>query len=93
MSATMTREPGTPGIEVRVYDGATLLVRELCGSEDDTGAIVDRWSDVGNLFVVADLPPSGVVAHPAPAPAGSDEVDEDEGLTIATAVVHARGDE
>ena len=39
---------------MRIYDHDRLLARELCESEEDAAAVVERWSDVANLFVVAD---------------------------------------
>lgn len=54
MSAGTLYDTGAPTIEVRIYDHDRLLARELCESEEDAAAVVERWSDVANLFVVAD---------------------------------------
>lgn len=54
MSATTLDDTGAPTLEVRIYDHDLLLARELCEAEDDAAAVVARWSDVANLFVVAD---------------------------------------
>ena len=58
MSAGTLSGAGAPTLEVRIYDHDRLLGRELCESEEDTTAVVERWSDVANLFVVADAPSS-----------------------------------
>lgn len=54
MSAATLYDTGAPTLEVRIYNHARLLARELCESEEDAAAVVERWSDVANLFVVAD---------------------------------------
>jgi hypothetical protein len=54
MSAGTLYDTGAQPVEVRIYDHGRLLTRELCESEDDAAAVVERWSDVANLFVVAD---------------------------------------
>ena len=54
MSAGTLYDAGAPAVEVRVYDHDRLLAREHCESEDDAAAVVERWSEVANLFVVAD---------------------------------------
>lgn len=54
MSAGTLHDTGAPTHEVRVYDHGRLLTSELCESEENVAAVVERWSDVGNLFVVAD---------------------------------------
>ena len=82
MSAGTLYDVATPPLEVRIYDHDRLLAREPCESEDDARAVVDRWSDLANLFVVADalsaehrpddiLPPAEPLAgddedHPVP---------------------------
>jgi hypothetical protein len=85
-------DTGSPTIELRVYSGSRLLIRELCESEEDAQALVDQWSDVGNLFVIADG--LGTAHGPgdvlAPEPPITDHWDED---TIATAPVSSRGTE
>lgn len=58
MSAGTLSDTGTSALEVRIYDHDRLLAREPCESEEDTTAVVERWSDVANLFVVADVPSS-----------------------------------
>ena len=55
-------DSAAPTLEVRIYRDAQLLGRERCESEEAVTLVVDRWSDVANLFVVADdrapgLPP------------------------------------
>jgi hypothetical protein len=54
MSAATLYDAGAPTLEVRIYDHDRLLARELCESEEDAATVVERWSDVANLFVVAD---------------------------------------
>ena len=54
MSAATLYDAGAPTLEVRVYDHERLWGREFCGSAEDATAVVERWSDVANLFVVAD---------------------------------------
>jgi hypothetical protein len=51
-------EPAAP-IEVRVYRHATLMAREYCRSEEAAAAVVERWSDVASIIVVADGPSTG----------------------------------
>ena len=53
MSAGTLYDTGAPTLEVRIYDRGQLLTRELCESEEDAAEVVERWSDVANLFVVA----------------------------------------
>jgi hypothetical protein len=52
--STTRYDPGAPTIEVRVYESGRLLTRELCESEEDAAALVEHWSDVPNVYVVAD---------------------------------------
>ena len=54
MSAGTLYDTGAPTIEVRIYDHDQLLTRELCESQEDVAGVVERWSEVANLFVVAD---------------------------------------
>lgn len=79
MSDTTVFDTGAPTIEVRIYSGERLLVRELCESEEEAAAVVDRWSDVENLYVVVDdigTPHSpGDVLEPEPPIV---DVDEDD---------------
>ncbi len=90
MSAATLYDTGAPTIEVRIYRDHELLMRVLCESEDDASEVVDRWSDVANLFVIADdlatmHGPGDVLAREAPIDDPTDEA------SIATAVVPARG--
>ena len=54
MSASSLYDTGAPTIEVRIYSDGVLLTRELCESEEEAQDVVERYSDVANLFVVAD---------------------------------------
>ena len=54
MSTGTLYDVGAPALEVRIYDHDRLLARELCDSEEDARGVVERWSAVANLFVVAD---------------------------------------
>ena len=58
MSAGTLSDTRLLTLEVRIYDHDRLLGRELCENEEDTTEVVERWSDVANLFVVADFPSS-----------------------------------
>ena len=49
-------DSGAPHIEVRVYEGDKLIARELCESEAEADALVERWSEDGDFtFQVDDL--------------------------------------
>ena len=52
--STTRFDPGAPTIEVRIYEDGRLLTRELCESEEDAAAVVERWSDVPDTHVVVD---------------------------------------
>lgn len=54
MSTATLDHAGAPTLEVRIYDNDRLLAREVLQSEEDATAVVERWSDLANLFVVAD---------------------------------------
>jgi hypothetical protein len=54
MSEGTLYDSGAPTIEVRIYNGSQLLMRELCESEEDVAGVIERWSELANLFVVAD---------------------------------------
>lgn len=54
MSADTLDDAGAATIEVRIFRDDQLLVRELCESEEEVTAIVERWSDVGNVYVLVD---------------------------------------
>ena len=47
-------DTGAPTIEVRIFRDDQLLVRELCESEEDASAVVEKWSDVENVYVLVD---------------------------------------
>ena len=61
MSTATLYETEAPTIEVRIYDHDHLVGREPCASEQAVTDVVGRWSDLANLFVVADLPSYGPV--------------------------------
>lgn len=92
MSAGMLYDTDAPTIEVRIYDHDQLLTRERCESEADAAAVVERWSDVANLFVVADdlsakHGPDDVFAPEEPL------TDIDEGCPLASAQLPGYGTE
>jgi hypothetical protein len=92
MSAGTLYDTGAQPVEVRIYDHGRLLTRELCESEDDAAAVVERWSDVANLFVVADdisakHGPHDILAHEDP------PMDPDEDYPIASAPLPGYGTE
>lgn len=64
MSTASLNETEAPTIEVRIYDHDHLVGREPCSSEHAVTEVVGRWSEMANLFVVADL-----LAPPGPVPA------------------------
>ena len=83
MSAGTLYYAGAPTIEVRIYDHGKLLTRELCESEEDVSDVVERWSDVANLFVVADdlsskHEPDDILAPEVPL------IEADEGYPLAS---------
>jgi hypothetical protein len=56
MSESSGYDDGAAAIEVRIYRDEQLIARELCESEDNAAAVVDHWSEVGNVsFLVDDL--------------------------------------
>jgi hypothetical protein len=62
-------DSAAPTLEVRIYRDSRLLGRERCANEEAVTLVVDRWSDVANLFVVADdrtpgLPPDPTAREP-----------------------------
>ena len=92
MSAGTLYDAGAPTLEVRIYDDGRLLTRELCESEEDAAAVVERWSDLANLFVVADdlstkHGPDDILAPEDP------PTDIDEDYPIASAPLPAYGTE
>jgi hypothetical protein len=92
MSAGTLYDTGAATIEVRIYSGDQLLMREFCESEDDAEGVVDRWSDPADLFVVADdlsakHGPGDVVAPEPPIEATEEE------LTIASMPIPGLGTE
>jgi hypothetical protein len=92
MSAGTLHDTDAPPLEVRIYDHSLLLAREPCDREEDAAAVVARWADVANLFVVADHPSSQHGPDDVPA---SEEllVDGDDDHPLASAPVPAHGTE
>lgn len=86
--STTLYDAGAPATEVRIYRDGQLLARELCESEDDAAAVVDRWSELGNVsFLVDDLSAQHVAGDIlAPVPP-----DIEEGYPIAMAHLTGRG--
>lgn len=54
MPAGTEYDAGAPTIEVCIYRGDLLLVRELCETEADAAALVEQWSDVQDVYVLID---------------------------------------
>jgi len=46
----------TSAIEVLISCGDQLIARELCESEQDAAAVVDRWSELRNVSFLVDDP-------------------------------------
>lgn len=89
MADSTPYDRGSPSIEVRVYRHGALFARELCESETEAAAVVDRWSEEGEFtFMVDDL-----TFHHAPgdvlAPEPPDIVDDD--FPIASSELSTRG--
>ena len=89
MAESTLYDTGSPSIEVRVYRHDALFARELCESESEAAAVVERWSAEGDFtFLVDDL-----TFHHAPgdvlAPEPPDLVDDD--YPIASSELPARG--
>ena len=92
MSGEALDDGGAATIEVRVYRHDQLLLRELCESEDEVSAVVEQWSDVGNVSVVVD----DLSAHHRPEDILAPEelpVAGDEDYSIASAPVPRYGTE
>jgi hypothetical protein len=90
MAAGTFYDTGAPTIELHIYGNDQLLVRELCESEEDAAAVVDQWSDVGNVSVIVD----DLSAHHGPGDIlAPDElaVSDDEDHSIASAPFPATG--
>lgn len=92
MSAGPQYDTGAPTLEVRIYDGARLLTRELCESEEEAAALVDQWSDVTNLSVVAEDLSSKHGPDDILAP-GDPLVDRDDAYSIADVALPGYGTE
>ena len=69
MTSGALADSAAPMLEVRIYRNSQLLGREQCESEEAVTTVVDRWSGVANLFVVADGPPT-VADEPPAGPEG-----------------------
>ena len=92
MSAGAPYDAGAPTIEVRIYRDDQILVRELVETEEDAEALVDRWSDVGNIHVLVD----DLSARHGPADVlAPDELltGDDDDRSIDSAVSPGRGTE
>lgn len=92
MSAEMSYDAGAPTIEVRVYRGDDLVVRELCESEEEAALVVEQWSDVEDVDVLVD----DLSAHHGPEDilAADDlAVSDDEGYPVESARLPGRGTE
>jgi hypothetical protein len=86
-------DPGASTVEVRVYERGRLLTRELCESEEEAAAVVERWSEVPDTDVVVDdlatkHGPDDILAPEDPAPGP-----EDETHPIASASLPGHGTE
>ncbi len=60
-------DSAVPTLEVRIYRDSQLIGRERCENEEAVTSVVDRWSDVANLFVVADDQRPGLRPDPTAA--------------------------
>lgn len=91
MTDTALYDPSSPSIEVRVYRDGRLFARELCESEEDAEAFVERWSEEGNYtFTVDDL----TYHHSAGDVLAPDAADvQDDECAIVEARVPAQGAE
>lgn len=92
MPAGTLSDTATPPLEVRIYDHDRLLAREFCEREEDTSAVVERWSDVANLFVVAEEPSPRHRPDDTPAPV-EPLIGTDDGCPLASIPQPARGTE
>lgn len=84
MSDYTIYDTGAPSIEVRVYRDGEVIARELCESEDEANAIVERYADErGVSFEVEDLSserwPGEILASPS---VGFDEGYDAEGPVV-----------
>lgn len=81
MSSPTEYDAGAPTIEVRVYRDDLLLARELCETEADAAAVVERWSDVDHVYVLTDDLSShhdpGDILAPDELPTSDDGIDAD----------------
>ena len=92
MTETASYDPGSPSIEVRVYRDGRLFARELCESEEDAEAVVERWSEEGNFTFTVDDLTYHHTDHDVLAPEAG-EPEDDEGCPIVEARVPAQGAE
>lgn len=95
MSAGTLYDTAAPTFEVRIYDHARLVARELCDNENDAARVVEHWSDVANLFVVAD--DVSTTHHPDDIPAPevphNGSVASDDDRPLASTPLPGRGTE
>jgi hypothetical protein len=85
MSEIGLYDSGAPHIEVRVYEQDRLIARELCESDADADAVVDRWSQDGDFtFQVDDLSHG----HGPDDVLGGEAVEPDEGERDAVEPTH-----
>jgi hypothetical protein len=91
MSESGLYDAGASAIEVCIYRDEVLIARELCESEDDAVAVVDHWSELGNVsFLVDDLS----VHHTAEDILGPEPPDvTNEDYAIADAPLPEKGEE
>jgi hypothetical protein len=82
-------DSGAPHIEVRVYEQDRLVGRELCESEAEAEALVERWAqDGGFTFQIDDLShvhgPDDVLAGESVEPPEGDHDSRDAGVEDLT---------
>jgi hypothetical protein len=93
MSAETSYDAGAPTIEVRIYREGRLLARELVETEQDAAGVVERWSDVENVYVLVDdlsvRHAPGDILAPDELPTGG----ADDDHSIDSAAIPGRGTE
>jgi hypothetical protein len=75
MNAGTLCDIGAPTTEVRIYRDHRLVVREVCESPEEVGALVEQASDLDHVYLRVrdaspDLGPGDVVAREMPMRAG-----------------------
>ena len=86
-------DAGAPTIVVKVYRDDRVLLEELCETEEEAQAVVDRWSEEGNVSFVVDDLSTRHRAEDVLAPEPSDGYDDEADVELGLSSIPARGTE